>query len=697
MYWILGWLPGFMAWLWFGMHPAVLASAADDWDVIINEIHYHPDSDLEKEEYVELYNRGTEPVDLGGWAFSQGIHYVFPPNTVLPADGYLLVVRNPNAVAALAPGVTLLGEYEGELANKGERLTLFNRQGEIVDSVKYQDEPPWPTSPDGQSPSLERISPAGPSSDPRNWMAAVAEGGGTGKPMTPGRRNSVFSPVLPPYVEQVTCEPACPKPGQEVTVTVSISDETDVDRVNLIYQPVRWSAQNQAETVLSLHRVAGTPRSGSWSVSVPGQMDRTLVRFRVTAENAAGVERVYPAATEARSTLSYFHYQDSETSPIPIVFVYDFGNPDSQNAFRGDSTFVLRRPGAAGWEVYDHIIITPRKGGYNVFFLNHYEFDGMSQVNLVFEPKPRYVLAEWLSYHVHRSVGVLAGNVDHYRLIYNNQNAGYYLMFEQPNKTFIERSGLNNNGNLYKILWNFDRSLTVSNISRQHQKKTHPREGNADVIEMVQTLNTLRGDEQRVYIESHLAVQEIMDYFVACQLTSDWDGYFNNHFVYHDTEGSGLWYIFPWDKDKTWGDSDAYYNILPYYDFYDMPILFGANGTPRSGRDNGVWWRPPGFISGAFLSHPAIQRQYFHRLGFAAQNEFTPERWIPVIDALEQRLEPEVRFKAQITGADATRLLTEFHNDIESFRRQVINRRQFILNEVEKQIGPVSVDDWAAY
>jgi len=56
-----------------------------------------------------------------------------------------------------------------------------------------------------------------------------------------------------------------------------------------------------------------------------------------------------------------------------------------------------------------------------------------------------------------------------------------------------------------------------------------------------------------------------------------------------------------------------------------------------------------------------------------------------------------VRFKAQITGADATRLLTEFHNDIESFRRQVINRRQFILNEVEKLIGPVSVDDWAAY
>lgn len=697
MYWILGWLPWFMVGLWIGAQPAVLETAADDRDVIINEIHYHPDSDLEKEEFIELYNRGGEPVDLGGWTFSQGIQFIFPAPTVLPPDGYLLVVRDSSAVAAFAPGVTLLGNYEGELANKGERLTLFNRQGDAVDSVKYQDSPPWPTSPDGQGSSLERISPAGPASDLRNWMAAVPAGGGSGKAMTPGRRNSVFSPVLPPFVEQAAWEPAWPKPGEDVTVTAFISDETDVDRVDLIYQPVRWNAQNQSESTLPLRRAAGTPRSGVWRVTVPGQPDRTLVRFRLRVENAAGVERVYPAPTEARHTLSYFHYQDTETSQLPLAFVYDFGKPDSQNAFRGDSTFIIRRPGAAGWEVFDHIIITPRKGGYNVFFLKHYEMEGMSQVNVVSEYKPRYILAEWLSYQVHRSLGVLAGNVDHYRLIYNNQNAGYYLMFEQPNKTFIERNGLNNNGNLYKIIYSFDRSLSESNIARQHLKKTNLRAGNADVIDMVVNLNTLRGDAQRAYIEANLAVQEIMNYFVGCQLTSDWDGYFNNHFVYHDTEDSGLWYIFPWDKDKTWGDSDAYQNILPYYDFYDMPILYGANGTRRSGRDSRTWWREPGYISGAFLSNPAIQQQYFHRLGFAAQNEFTPDRWIPVIDALEQRLEPEVRFKAQIMGANENRLLTDFHHEIESFRRQVINRRQFILDEVEKQIGPVRVDGWLAY
>ncbi|HOJ61267.1 MAG TPA: lamin tail domain-containing protein, partial [bacterium] len=319
---IMGWR-GFIVWFLVcrcaGLLSSVPWAAADDLDVVINEIHYHPDSDLETEEFVELYNRGGEPVDLGGWAFSRGIHFVFPPATVLPPDGYLVVARDADGMASWAPDATVLGNYEGMLANGGETVTLYNRQGKAIDSVPYQDNPPWPTSPDGRGPSLERISPFGPSSDPRNWMAATLDSGVSGKAMTPGSRNSVFSLILPPYVEQVLWDPPCPPPGREVTVTASISDETDVDRVYLIYQPVRWGAQNQPEQVLPMQLVAGTSRAGSWSVTVPGQLDRTLVRFRVTAENAAGVERVFPAPTEARHTMSYFHYLDDEIATIPIV------------------------------------------------------------------------------------------------------------------------------------------------------------------------------------------------------------------------------------------------------------------------------------------------------------------------------------------------------------------------------------------
>jgi hypothetical protein len=38
-----------------------LLGYAAETDIIINEIHYYPKSDLQEEEYVELYNRGSQP------------------------------------------------------------------------------------------------------------------------------------------------------------------------------------------------------------------------------------------------------------------------------------------------------------------------------------------------------------------------------------------------------------------------------------------------------------------------------------------------------------------------------------------------------------------------------------------------------------------------------------------------------------
>ncbi len=51
--------------------------------------------------------------------------------------------------------------------------------------------------------------------------------------------------------------------------------------------------------------------------------------------------------------------------------------------------------------------------------------------------------------------------------------------------------------------------------------------------------------------------------------------------------------------------------------------------------------------------------------------------FIPVISALEKRLEPEVRFRAEAHGQDKRDALAEFHGNMESFRQQVKQRRQF--------------------
>lgn len=811
-------------------------------DIVINEIHYHPDTDFEQEEFIEIYNRGTEPIDISRWSLTGGIFYTFEDDTILQQNGYLVIARNTNKLSGMVNAAPIHGPFDRQLSNSGETITLRNQEGVVIDQVNYSDAPPWPSRPDGDGSSLERISPYGPSSHPKNWASAIGSSNGSWKQiqfittlptrrlylqlpnratvwiddfqvrdttnsstslvnpdfesplegfdtwsmrgthsqsgrlqtdlaksgnyvlriqstgaaetaitdsvsltvngivvgtrnyeisfwlyqqnntvpliisssnielynsatsntvlMTPGSENSVYSINIPPYVDSVRTNPPCPLPGESVEVLAHIEDSDGIDRVSLIYQPVNLANQNQSMRTVPMSLLSGSLENGLWNTTLPAQNDKTLVRFFLEAVDRAGLKTTNPPKTEACWSYTYFHYSDTEFSTIPVVYLYDFGAADTEDKFPGDSTLVIRYPDREGWEVYDHINITRRQRigeGYDVYFNNHYELEDMSSINIVFENKPRYALSEWLSYQIYQSLNVPTGKIDHYRFFHNDRPRGYFLMFEQPNKHFIQRQGLNNEGNLYKIQYSFDRSLNEQNISRQFEKRTHESAGKEDVIDAVLSMHRLTGTTQTNYMLSHLAIDSIIDYFVGCQMISDWDGYFNNHFVYHDTEGSGLWYIFPWDKDKTFGDSDAYRNILPYYDFYDMPILYGAYGTPRSGRDNGTWWRDPGYFSGPVLSNPTIQQTYLHRLGYVAKYIFTPERWIPVIDELEQRLEPEVRYKAGKVGGTLSSMLSEFQTDIESLRRQVVNRREFILTEVQKQIGPVAVDDWQLY
>ena len=49
--------------------PGRTNSIAWQSDIIINEIMYAPISLNDDDQYIELYNRGTNAVDLGGWQF----------------------------------------------------------------------------------------------------------------------------------------------------------------------------------------------------------------------------------------------------------------------------------------------------------------------------------------------------------------------------------------------------------------------------------------------------------------------------------------------------------------------------------------------------------------------------------------------------------------------------------------------------
>jgi Lamin Tail Domain/Concanavalin A-like lectin/glucanases superfamily/CotH kinase protein len=157
-------------------HPAAPTSgSANSFTVsnaiVINEIFYQG-LGSSAEQWVELYNRSANPVDLSGWTFSEGISYTFLPGTILPAGGYLVVAWDPAAFATLHPGKTALGPFSGSLSGKGETLSLSDANENIVNSVRYGEGGLWSEWANGGGSSLELIDPEADNTKPGAWDAS---------------------------------------------------------------------------------------------------------------------------------------------------------------------------------------------------------------------------------------------------------------------------------------------------------------------------------------------------------------------------------------------------------------------------------------------------------------------------------------------------------------------------------------------
>lgn len=140
--------------------------------VVINEIHFKPADESTEGEFIELFNPAADPVDISGWKFTSAITYTFPSGTTIAPGAYLVIALDPANVDA-AYGITgTLGPWSGGLSSSGETLNLTDAAGLVQDSVTYGVGFPWPSKPDGEGPSIERINPALDSALSSSWRAS---------------------------------------------------------------------------------------------------------------------------------------------------------------------------------------------------------------------------------------------------------------------------------------------------------------------------------------------------------------------------------------------------------------------------------------------------------------------------------------------------------------------------------------------
>ena len=126
---------------------SVLRQGESPFAVKVNEVMYDPPQpgDEAAWEWLELYNAGSQPVDLAGWTLTDNSASDELPSLVLAAPGYALIAASERFRATYpAFGGALITLEDGRigngLANKGDRVLLYDSSGNLADGVSWGDD-----------------------------------------------------------------------------------------------------------------------------------------------------------------------------------------------------------------------------------------------------------------------------------------------------------------------------------------------------------------------------------------------------------------------------------------------------------------------------------------------------------------------------------------------------------------------------
>ncbi len=278
--------------------------------VVFSEIQYHAASHDPREDFVELHNPGSAPVDLGRWRIAGGIEYTFPAGTVLASGGWLVVAADAARFAELHSGVAAApGSFTGQLANSGESLELRDAGGGRVNAVTFGQDGDWAdrvrgpvdrghrgwewvAGHDGGGRTLELIQPLLDNGSGQNWTSSRVEGG------TPGRANSVATNEVAPLILGFRHYPVVPTSRDAVIVQARVVDEAATGVAVRLHHRLATPGE-EAFAVVAMRDDGqsgdGLAGDGIWGAVLPARGAGSLVEFHVEAGDGGGRVRIWPA------------------------------------------------------------------------------------------------------------------------------------------------------------------------------------------------------------------------------------------------------------------------------------------------------------------------------------------------------------------------------------------------------------------
>lgn len=264
--------------------------------VVVNEIFADPEPQvgLPAVEYIELFNRSNQTVDLAHWTLSDGSSHAILPAVSLNPGMYVIL----SPVSSSFPTGTSVLVIPGfpTLNNPGDQIVLKDAMNNIVDSLVYKST--WYRDSDKAQGgwSLERISCDSISGDPSNWRASYDSTGGT-----PGQINSLPPPEHDTKAPQVLALAVI----DSLHVEITFSEELDTlaAKKNSWYLMMPDEHLPSAIDCPSPNKVRLT-----WGVPMENGKEYVLSVKDVPDLSGNKLEPINLPATYL--TIKHYHYQD---------------------------------------------------------------------------------------------------------------------------------------------------------------------------------------------------------------------------------------------------------------------------------------------------------------------------------------------------------------------------------------------------
>jgi hypothetical protein len=674
-------------------------------DIVINEVMYHPSSELDADEYIELYNNGNGPVNLTGWQFSEGVAYTFG-NVTIESGQYLVVAADVSAFSAKYPAITnIVGGWTGKLSNNSEDIELLNNLGVRIDRIDYADQGDWSVrllgpldyghrgwewsgDHDGGGKSLELLAPSLDNAHGQYWKASMTVQG------TPGVANSVASSSIAPIILDVKHTPKIPRATDSVIVTANVIDELSaISTVTLYYRldtstystTVYPTSQLGTYTTLTMYD-DGThgdtiAADGIYAATIGPQADSAVVEFFVEASDASANTRTWPAPSIVDSlpeqvTNALYQVDDSYdpaalwqggSQPFYRLIMTnaennrlkDIGDAEGgeqQSNAQMNATFIS----IDGTDIKDKYIVGVRNRGqstrtgppnnYRINFVHDDKWKKLSAITI----NHSYSYSQLIGNAIFKMAGLTACDAQDIHLTLNGDDLsdsgslmyGSYVQIETFGGDFVDHHFPgDDDGNLYKAqIWCSSCSPTQW-IAGLYYEGPNP----SDYTDAGYYKDTNEEyDDWSDLINLTNILDNAPDETYADQIRTAVDvGQWIRWFAVNNLIGNN-------ETSLGTGRGDDYRLYMGVNDprakliVHDMDTVLGLGDSPNNAQDPIFRAADPVHlpIIERFLKHPDFAPQYYAQLAELCDTVFAPEYFDPVIDRILGGVVPQVTIDA---------------------------------------------------